>query len=363
MSVEAEFLPGLELSRVFYDEAVLPLLESRFPRLRHSAALIGAGSEVQGFDTTVSTDHGWGPRLQLFLDAGDLERHGAELTAELSRRLPATVRGWPTRFRKPDTDTSYMLQWDPGTGEPRVEVVDSDSWFREQLGVDATRDLDAREWLCVPQQYLAEVTAGEVFHDGLEQLGPIRNRLAWYPDEVWRYLLACQWQKLSQEEPFVGRTAQVGDELGSAVVAARQVREVMRLALLMARRYASYSKWLGTAFTRYVPGSREIGATLRAAMATTSIAEREARLCDAYEELARWHNALGLTAELDPHRRPFHDRPFPVLGAERFAVALRETLTDPELKRLPLTGAVDQWADNTDYIAQAPAIAASVSAL
>jgi hypothetical protein len=35
---------------------------------------------------------------------------------------------------------------------------------------------------------------------------------------------------------------------GSAVVAARLVRDLMRLALLLHRRYPPYGKWLGSAF-------------------------------------------------------------------------------------------------------------------
>jgi hypothetical protein len=62
-----DFVPGLRLSERFYREAVRPVLDSEFPDLPHSAALIGTGSEVLGFDTEMSTDHDWGPRVLLFL--------------------------------------------------------------------------------------------------------------------------------------------------------------------------------------------------------------------------------------------------------------------------------------------------------
>ncbi|MEV1024820.1 hypothetical protein [Streptomyces sp. NPDC050264] len=51
-----------------------------------------------------------------------------------------------------------------------------------------------------------------------------------------------------------------------------------------------------------------------------------------------------------PARRPYRSRPFQVLHAERFAQALVRALTDPELRSRPLTGAVDQWVDSTDYL-------------
>ena len=65
-----EFVPGLTLAELFYKEAVSPVLLKHFSRLRYSAALIGHGSEVLGFDTERSTDHHWGPRVQLFLTEG-----------------------------------------------------------------------------------------------------------------------------------------------------------------------------------------------------------------------------------------------------------------------------------------------------
>ena len=61
VSALPEFLPGLELSRQFYEEVVRPLLDQRFPGLPHAAGRLGSGSEVLAFDTEMSTDHDWGP--------------------------------------------------------------------------------------------------------------------------------------------------------------------------------------------------------------------------------------------------------------------------------------------------------------
>ncbi len=60
------------------------------------------------------------------------------------------------------------------------------------------------------------------------------------------------------------------------------------------------------------------------------------------------HNQLGLTPPLDSRTRYFHDRPYQVIGAARFTEALREAITDPQIRRLPLTGATDQFTDSTD---------------
>jgi hypothetical protein len=128
-----------------------------------------------------------------------------------------------------------------------------------------------------PTQTLRELTGGQVFHDGTGLLDDYRGTLAWYPDDVWRYVLACQWKRLAQEEAFVGRCGEVGDEVGSAVVAARQVRDLMKLCLLMARVYPPYSKWLGTAFAK-LPCADALTPVFADALAARTWKDRERHL-------------------------------------------------------------------------------------
>jgi hypothetical protein len=70
------FVPGVELSRRYFRDVVEPVLAREFPALRYSAALIGNGSEVLGFDTPMSTDHNWGPRVLLFFSPENQARGG-----------------------------------------------------------------------------------------------------------------------------------------------------------------------------------------------------------------------------------------------------------------------------------------------
>ena len=130
-----------------------------------------------------------------------------------------------------------------------------------------------------------------------------------------------------------GRCAEAGDELGSAVVTARLARELMRLWLLMHRRYPPYSKWLGSAFAQ-VPGGAGLGRHLAAALAAAGWPARERELVRAYRIAAEAHNGLGLTEPLDPGTRPYYDRPYQVLDAGRFAAALSAAITDPLVRRL-----------------------------
>src|SRR5215831_17077485 len=209
VGVAPEFVPGLQLAREFCGAVVRPLLEESFPRLTYAAALLGPGSEVVGFDSQRSTDHDWGPRLQVFLTDGDAVRHAGLVTAMLASRLPASFRGYPVAFpitREPG-----------GIARHRVEVTGLGTWLTSRLGFDPRHAVTLLDWLATPAQRLAEITTGEVFHDGPGELSRARAALAWYPHDVWLYVLACQWQRIGQEEPFPGRCAEIGDDLGSAL--------------------------------------------------------------------------------------------------------------------------------------------------
>ena len=116
-------MPGLRLCRHFYTEAVRPILDDAFPGLFHAAARVGPGSEVLGFDTPRSVDHDWGPRLELFLGTEDVERHGRDISALLTARLPTEVHGWPTNFEPPDARVRVMTAT-TGPVAHRVLVTD-----------------------------------------------------------------------------------------------------------------------------------------------------------------------------------------------------------------------------------------------
>src|SRR5580700_6294152 len=337
--VALEFVPGLQLAREFYATVVRPLLEEQFSQLPYAAALLGPGSEVGGFDSPRSTDHDWGPRLQIFLPDNDAHGHASAFTAMLASRLPESFRGYPVAFpvtREPG-----------GPARHRVQVTGLGTWLTSHLGFDPRHAVTLLDWLATPAQRLAEFTTGEVFHDGPGELSRARETMAWYPHDVWLYLLACQWQRIGQEEAFPGRCAEAGDDLGSAIVTARLARDLMRLCLLMHRRYPPYSEWLGTAFAR-LPQAAGLGAALAAAVSATDWPARERQLCSAYQAVAERHNELGLTPPLEGGTRGFYDRPYQVIDAGRFTAALREAITDPRLGRLPPIGAIDQFTDSTD---------------
>lgn len=92
------FTPSLDLNEQFYHEVVRPILAAEFPGLAHSAARLGGGSDVLGFDDAMSADHDWGIRQQIFLRKEDQARWVTALT--LSHQLPYTYRGYFTLAQK-----------------------------------------------------------------------------------------------------------------------------------------------------------------------------------------------------------------------------------------------------------------------
>src|SRR5262245_3580293 len=97
-----KFIQGLELGRSFYFEAVKPILDGRFQDLRYSSGLIGSGSEILGFDTEMSSDHHWGPRVMLFLEEIDYNNYRDSINEELRNNLPTKFGGYSTNFSLPD---------------------------------------------------------------------------------------------------------------------------------------------------------------------------------------------------------------------------------------------------------------------
>ena len=360
--VTASNVSGLELASLYYAELVRPLLNEEFPGLRYTAALIGPGSEVLGLDSLRSTDHDWGPRLQLFLsDADDAADLGSRVSNMVTARLPAAFRGHATIFPKSGAPGARPSHW--------ITVAGLRHWLTGALGFDPTQQIGLSDWLSVPTQVLAEITGGEVFHDGLADsddgtggLGEVRAALAWYPRDIWLHVMACQWRRIEQEEAFPGRCAEAADELGSVIVTARLVRDLMRLVLLMQRRYPPYSKWLGTAVARTAAADQLLPA-LTAAVSAANWPDRERAMSAAYEAAARLHNAIGVTPPVDPAVRPtYYDRPYAVLEAGRFVRALRDQISTEQVRELPLIGAVDQFIDSTDAIGDSALLRSAVSA-
>lgn len=351
------FIPGVELNRLFYTEAVQPILATDFPNLRYDAALIGWGSDVLGFDTPLSRDHGWGLRLTLFVTPDDVKRYAEPIKHALSHKLPVQVHGYSTHYVyfPEEPHIPHMQEIEGGPVTHLVSVANLRQNVLDYTGLDLDQPMTPADWLAIPSQKLRTHIAGGVYHSGLGEVDAMRQRLRWYPHDVWLYLLACGWVRIGQEEPFVGRTGDVGDDLGSRIIAARLVRDLMRLCLLMEKQYPPYSKWYGTAFSR-LACAETLSPIFQAALSAEDWGTRERHLAAAYQIVAEKQNALGLTEPLSTEIVSFFGRPYHVIYGGRFADALCAKITDPDVKRIADTtmiGSIDQFSDSTDMLENA----------
>jgi hypothetical protein len=148
----------------------------------------------------------------------------------------------------------------------------------------------------------------------------------------------------------VGRCGDVGDELGSRVIATRIVHQLMRLCFLMERTYAPYSKWFGTAFSR-LQWAPTLSPVFMRVLSTETWREREKHLSEAYRKLAKKHNALGITEPLSTEVSNYHTRPYLVIHADRFVDAIKQRIQSEEVRSIvPIIGSVDQFSDSTDVL-------------
>jgi len=349
-----DFIKGLDLSRAFYDEAVKLILNKHFPQLTYTAGLIGSGSEVLGYDTEMSSDHHWGPRLLMFLSPEDKVIHAEAISDTLSKTLPYTFRGYSTNFGDPNHDagdngTQLLHPITEGNINHRVQIYTIDDFMQGLFGITSDHLMTPADWLAIPQQKLLSFTAGDLFHDALN-LQAIRDDFAYYPHDLWLYLLLCSWGRIGQDEHLAPRAGYVGDELGSAVIAGRLVRSIMQLCFLMERRCAPYPKWFGTAFAD-LDCADQLTPILRDVQTGATYRDRESALVKAYTTLNTMFNDLKLTPPITPAVMDFHGRPFKVSHAWRYTEQLREIITDPAVKAIAdrtEIGSIDQFSDNTD---------------
>ena len=270
----------------------------------------------------------------------------------LANTLPVSFLGYPTNFSEPDPGDHGVQHLEEVAGGPvrhKVEITDLGGFLEGYLGVRDWRTLDVQDWLTLPEQKLRSLAAGEVFHDGLPAVAPgtvgalteLRRALAYYPRDVWLFQMAAAWQRIGQEEHLMGRAGIVGNEVGSALIAARIVRDVMRLCFLMERTYAPYPKWFGTAFRRLRSASA-LYPVLQQVLGAPDWRSRQSLLVTAYEEAARMHNRLGITVRMPENARQFYGRPFSVIALHGFAEALLDRM-DPRvltgtMRRSPIGG-------------------------
>jgi hypothetical protein len=293
-----KFIPGLVLNEGYFHEIIQPILNVHMPGLRYDAALTGPCSDALGFDTYISMDHYWGPRAQIFIAEDESPSIAVEIKSVLSQNLPRDYRGFPTNWNFDRPDHGARPEFSPdGQINPYVEVKTVPEFVQGELRITYPGPISAKDWLAFPEQELMHLTTGRVFHSGLGALDEMRTVFQYYPHDVWLFKMRAIWNSIAEEQAFMGRCHDVGDELGERLIATRITNKLMKLCFALEKTYYPYSKWFGTGFSR-LQSAKEIGPTLQKVLSAASHRRREQALCEASLLVIQKHNALNITAPL-----------------------------------------------------------------
>ena len=218
-------ISGLELSKCYYETYGKAMLKEQFPEYadRVAAGLVGHGSECLVFDVMWSKDHDFGPGFCLWLTEKDYEKVGQKMQ-EAYEALPKAFMGYPAR------NTSKR-------GGGRVGVLSIPEFYEEFTGNGA--------WSEMEDEKLAMAVNGEMFDDPLGEFSAIREQLQnGMPFAVWKRRLANAVALTAQAGQYnYGRCKKRNDIVAANLALDEFVREGMRTAYLLNRRYMPYYKW------------------------------------------------------------------------------------------------------------------------
>ena len=300
----------------------------------------------------MSTDHHWGPRLQLFLKESDYDKYKKSIKKFLSNNLPLTFHGYSTNWSEPDPNDSNNQFLKPKKSGPvnhRIEIFTVQCYLKQNLGL---RSLNVNEidWFTIPEEKLLEFTSGKVFFDNSGELTHAREILHYYPDSIWKLRIIAQWNRIAQEIAFVGRIGDLGDELGSRIEASRLVRYIMQMAFMLAKKFIPYEKWFGIAFSQ-LPIATKLKPILLDVLKENQWERREKLLVEAYLLLAREHIQLGLIPNLEIKAIKYYNRPQLIIPTQKIIRELVKGI-DARYKdiRYQTFGTINQFIDSSNLL-------------
>ncbi len=286
------FIPSLDLSRMLFEGEIQPIMGKEFPNLEYAAATFGMCSEVFGLDDEVSMDHEWGPRVSIFLSDQDRHIYSVEITQVLQKHLPTEFMGFKMMWRKPGVDVHdtkksilYHVYID--------RVADALHFY----GGIKSLPLQEMDWLRISEQHLLEFTSGAVYKDDTGELTRARELLAYYPDNVLRFLLMREWNAVGGDWFPIGRIGSRGDKLGLHIQAAKVTQRLIRIAFMVSRRYFHYKKWFGTLF-KQLPIASELEPILQEILTQQKWQVVEEKIGEAAGLLLQQQNELGITSKI-----------------------------------------------------------------
>jgi hypothetical protein len=237
MASEGESITAV--SRQFFQERVLPVLEREFPDLTAQTAfgLFGYGSEAYQQEDAYSRDHHWGLRIDALMPEELFRAYHEAVSRAVSANLPAHYRGYPLR-------AGHLA----GAGLAPDSLP---AFLQRTLGIDHPPQT-CEEWLRLPEEDIIHITNGEVWHDPSGRFTAVRQAFRdHYPEPVLRRRIAHWCRYFSGMGTYALKRALLrNNEFYATTRFATAVRLGVQLAFLLDRRFFPYDKWLMAYFTQ-----------------------------------------------------------------------------------------------------------------
>ena len=332
MSLKLSFIKGLELNNGFFSDVVKPIIKKKYPNLRYSAALLGYGSDVLGYDNETSMDHNWGPRLQVFIENEDLK---IELDNLFKWELPFLYKGFPTNFSDPAYDGVQRLNFSENKPVNHlIQIVTPENYFNSIYSISYSGNFSNNDWLALTDQKLLEITSGKVFYDGLS-INEFRNKLCFYPLDICKLRMAVLWDYIWNKEAFIGRSIELNDFIGIKINASRIINYLIKIFFYLEKKYIPYSKWFGYAF-KELKIFNSINDIIINALKENDPIKIENSLCLLYEKVVDEHNKNSQLPYLKNRTRNFFNRQCKVIFAESIVEQLIDSIKDITIKSINL---------------------------
>jgi len=280
----------IDISRAFFHEIVLPILQEHFPSETSQTAfgVFGYGSEALRLDDELSRDHHWGLRIDALMPADVFAQRKDEMARVLSSRLPASYQGQNLRQGHlagagfaPDSLPAFLIR---------------------TIGLDHA-PTTAQEWLSIPEEEIIHVVNGEVWHDPAGTFSAIRQHFAaYYPEPVRLRRIALWCRYYSGMGTYALKRAILRRNDFYAVTRfSNAIRLGVQLAFLLDRRYFPYDKWVMAYFCNLPRMYDRLGGLVDEAVQLSTGWERKLALLDRISDVL--DRTLVEDGVIPPHPR------------------------------------------------------------
>lgn len=222
---------GMELSKSYFEEYGIPLIDNQYAQYKDqiAAGLAGEGSECFGFDDEFSQDHDFGPGFCIWLPKQLYESIGSQMQ-QAYEQLPKIYKGY-TRIES-------------AQGGGRVGVLPIEGFYFKYTGL-AGIPKDNLEWFRIPERFLATATNGQVFCDHKGTFSQIRSALKeFYPQDVLKKKLAARVTIMAQSGQYnYPRSMKRGDLYAAYFACGEFVKAALSAVYLLNEQYMPFYKW------------------------------------------------------------------------------------------------------------------------